>query len=186
VAAAANLAMAHGHLFAVVGLLNEDHEGVISRLRPGCETLLQMGETGYLSTSAGYLARALIRTGELEEAERASSVSEASAASDDLGPQILWRGVRARVLAASGAHEDADRLGREAPAMAERTDDPESRGMARVDLAEVLRLSGRMDEANVHIREAIELYERKGNIVSANRARAELEKMPAGDGTHPC
>jgi hypothetical protein len=41
-------------------------------------------------------------------------------------------------------------------------------------LAEVLRASGRSKEAELAARAALELYERKGNIVSAQRAAALL------------
>jgi hypothetical protein len=41
-----------------------------------------------------------------------------------------------------------------------------------VDLAEVLRLAGRAEEASAALERAVELYERKGNSVSAGKARA--------------
>ena len=46
------------------------------------------------------------------------------------------------------------------------------RGDALLDLAEVLRLGGRAAEADGAARRALELYERKGNRVSAARARS--------------
>ena len=44
-------------------------------------------------------------------------------------------------------------------------------------LAEVLRLAGRAGEAAAALEEAIELYERKGNVVSAAKARAALDDL---------
>jgi len=41
-------------------------------------------------------------------------------------------------------------------------------------LAEILRVQGEEDEALENIHEALRLYEQKGNVVSAERARAML------------
>ncbi len=46
-----------------------------------------------------------------------------------------------------------------------------------MDLAEVLRLADRPDEAADALREAVELYARKGNVVSADRARTLLADL---------
>jgi hypothetical protein len=50
-------------------------------------------------------------------------------------------------------------------------------GTALMRLAEVLSMAGRSSEAVPPLNDAIELYERKGNLVSAQEARALLEKM---------
>ena len=41
----------------------------------------------------------------------------------------------------------------------------------------MLSLGGRIDEAASRSREALEIYERKGNVVSAGRVRAMLEEV---------
>jgi hypothetical protein len=48
---------------------------------------------------------------------------------------------------------------------------------ASMDLAEVLRMSGRPIEAGAAVEEALHLYERKGIVVSADRARAFLSEL---------
>ena len=48
------------------------------------------------------------------------------------------------------------------------------RGDATFDLAVVLRQAGRSDDAQAAFREALGLYERKGNVVGSGRALAEL------------
>jgi len=45
---------------------------------------------------------------------------------------------------------------------------------ALADLGEVYLLSGRSEEAREPLERALALYERKGNIVAAGRARARL------------
>ncbi len=45
------------------------------------------------------------------------------------------------------------------------------------DLAEVLTLARRLDEAGELVRQALELYEQKGNVVLVDRARSTLVSL---------
>ena len=56
-----------------------------------------------------------------------------------------------------------------------RTDGLVTIARALVDLAEVLALDGRPDEARAALDEAVRLFERKGNIVGARQAAARLD-----------
>ena len=47
-----------------------------------------------------------------------------------------------------------------------------------MDLAEILQLAGRGDEARAAVDEALRLYEAKENLVDATRARARLATLP--------
>jgi thioredoxin-like negative regulator of GroEL len=87
------------------------------------------------------------------------------------------RQVRAKVLARRGEHAEAERLAREAAAMGEGTDHLDAQGDANADLAEVFLLAFKRDEASAALEQALERYERKGNIVSAQRARARLAEI---------
>jgi hypothetical protein len=51
-----------------------------------------------------------------------------------------------------------------------------------MDLAEILRLSGRGPEAEELVLDAIGLYQRKGDLVSEARARKELDELIAVEG----
>ena len=48
---------------------------------------------------------------------------------------------------------------------------------ALMDLAEVWQLADRREDAEASIEEAIRLFERKGNLVATDRARARLEEL---------
>ncbi len=146
-------------------------------LREGLEILERMQEKSYLSTVAANLAEALYRRGRAEEAERYTLVSEEAGASDDFITQVTWRRVRAKVLAARGEGTEAERLAREAVEVAAGTDLLDMHGDSLLTLAEVLGRQGRGDEADEAAREALSLYERKGNVVSAARARAVLSSL---------
>jgi hypothetical protein len=50
----------------------------------------------------------------------------------------------------------------------------DTQGDAYADLGEVLILAGKPDEAAAAFEQALERFERKGNVVSAERTRARL------------
>ena len=160
----------------VIEMLAGDPSAAERELRRGYTILERMGETGYLSSVAAELAEALYGQGRYEEAEQFTHVSEEVAAPDDLASQVEWRGARAKVLARRGRLEEAEKLAREAVELAESTDFINMHADSLVDLAEVLRLAGRLHEGAAALGQALELYERKGNLVSADRARAVLEE----------
>jgi tetratricopeptide (TPR) repeat protein len=133
-----------------------------------------MGEQGYLSSVAAYLAQALYGQGRLDEADDLARRAQASAAPDDLWSQVLSRGTRAKVLASHGAYGEAEQHAREAVGLAAATDALDLHGGALVDLADTLALAGRNEEAVTCVADALRLFERKGNDVAAERARARL------------
>ena len=90
---------------------------------------------------------------------------------------MVWRQVRAKVLARRGEHAEAERLAREAVAIGDETDMLNSQGDANADLAEVLLLGGKAGEAAAALEQALERYERKGNLVSAHRTQARLAEL---------
>ena len=97
-----------------------------------------------------------------------------AAASDDIVTQVIWRGVKAKILAGEGRCDQAQALAREAVALIEPTDLLSFHGDATLDLAEVLRACGRADDAERALRAGLSLYERKGNTPGAARARSLL------------
>jgi class 3 adenylate cyclase/tetratricopeptide (TPR) repeat protein len=133
-----------------------------------------MGSQGNLSGVAVDLAEAILMQGRAEEALELTQTSERVGAPNDPDSAIAWRRIRARVLAGRGEFEEAERLAREAVELASETDFLNFQGQALRDLAEVLLLSGRADEARVRLRESLDAFERKGNVVSAARVREAL------------
>jgi ATP/maltotriose-dependent transcriptional regulator MalT len=133
-----------------------------------------MGEKALLATTAAMLAQALYAQARLEEAERFCRASRQAAAAEDLSAQVTWRGVHAKILARHGRTADAETVARDAVALVAATDFLTYRGDAMLDLAEVLEVSGKPADAEAAIRAGLELYERKGNLVAAERARSRL------------
>jgi tetratricopeptide (TPR) repeat protein len=142
----------------------------------GCRLLDGLGEHSILSTAAGMLAQALYALDRLEEADGWAIRAEGLGASDDAITQMLWRQVRAKVLARRGEPAEAERLARDAVALCEKTDMLDPQGDVYADFAEVLSLAGLPKEAAAALEQALARYERKGNVVMAGRARARLDE----------
>ncbi len=160
---------------AVVELLAGNPAAAEQSLRPGFQALEEMGERMFRSTTAAFLARAVLELGREEEAEVLAQLSAQLASEGDLLSQVLWRGVRARLLARRSRLEEAEVLAREAVAFAQMTDFVNHRADALLDLAQVLRASLRVDEAMAAASEALRLFELKGNRVSASATKSWLE-----------
>ena len=125
------------------------------------------------------LAQALYALDRLEDADAWAGRAAELGASDDATTQMLWRQVRAKVLARRGEHVEAERLAREAVALGEETDMLDAQGDAYADLAEVLSL-GRPPEGSCRgARAGARRYERKGNLV-IGAARAGATRRAPG------
>jgi class 3 adenylate cyclase/tetratricopeptide (TPR) repeat protein len=172
------LAALTGQTSVEVELLAGDPDAAVEFGEEGSTLLDGLGERSMLSTAAGKLAQALYALDRLEEAESWAGRAEELGASDDAITQMLWRQVRAKVLARRGEHPEAERLAREAVAIGEGTDMLDAQGDTHADLGEVLLLAGQEDEAAAALQQALARYERKGNLVMAGRARVRLEELP--------
>jgi ATP/maltotriose-dependent transcriptional regulator MalT len=158
-------------------LLAGDPAAAERELRAACDALESSGEKGWLSTLAAFLAEALYVQGRLDEAAAAVRRSREAATSDDHNAQAFWRSVEAKILARQGKLEEAERLVLDAVAVIDRTDELNHQADVRMALAEVLQLAQRPADAISVIREGLHLYEQKGNLVSANKARALLSGL---------
>ncbi len=163
-----------------VELIAGDAPAAERELRRDHDALAAMGERNYISTTKAFLAEALYRQGRDAEAMAMTLESEAIAADDDVATQYLWRSVRAKLLARSGAHAAAERMGREAIDIIEDTQDPDSQGYAWIDLAEVLLMAGATDAAIEAARTAQARFRMKGNTASEARARAVESRIAEG------
>jgi predicted ATPase/class 3 adenylate cyclase len=162
---------------AVVELLAGNPVGAEASLRTGYRALEEMGDRMFLPTTAAFLARALLQQGRDADAEHFTDLSARLAGRDDLLTQILWRGVRARLLARRGELGEAEVLACAAVALAEPTDFVNHRAEALLDLSYVLEASHANSDAVVATSEALTLFESKRNVVSAAAARKRLNQL---------
>jgi ATP/maltotriose-dependent transcriptional regulator MalT len=143
-------------------------------LRRDYDALAVINETYFRSTIAAELATVLWLAGDADGALHFSEVAEEIGDADDLVTQVPWRSARARVLAARGDADTARRLAREAVELAARTPQPHLNAEALDDLAEVLVAVGDVESSGPPFREALALYQQKGDRVSAARLRERI------------
>jgi tetratricopeptide (TPR) repeat protein len=168
------LAVASAQMGVELELLAGDPAAAAALGEEGCGLLEQAGERSFLSTAAAYLAQALYALGDLEAAWNRASSAATLGASDDALTQTLSRQVRAKVLAAHDRHTEAEGMAREAIGLADATDLLNIQADAYSDLAHVLMVGEKPDQARAALAQALRRYEGKGNIVMADRVRARL------------
>jgi DNA-binding SARP family transcriptional activator len=170
-------AMNCGMVLGDVELLADDALAATQLLTELCAQLERIDAVSHLASRAGDLAEALYVLGRLDEAEEWTRVAQVHSATDDLDAQLLWMPVRAKIAATRDAFEEAETLARDAVRLSSSTDALNRRAKAQEGLGVVLRLSGRAENAASAFGEAIKLYERKGNVVFANRTRSLREEL---------
>ena len=148
----------------------------------GCRLHEKLGDHGFLSAATGYLAQALYALDRLDEADAWASRAAELGVSND--PTTSCPGGRSgrrssRAVAStprrSGSHARRWTIGDDTEAL-------DVQGDVYADLAEVLLLAGTPAEAAVALGQALERYERKGNLVSAERTRMRLRELEVAAG----
>jgi class 3 adenylate cyclase/tetratricopeptide (TPR) repeat protein len=156
----------------------QDAERVLREMH---ELYESMGETAFNSTICALLGHALCDQGRFDEAEGFAARSRELASEDDFASQGDWRLVRARVLAERGSFDEALGLAEEGVAIMDATDYLDFQGRSHEVRGGVLEAAGRGDDARAAYVEALDRFERKGNVVAAARVRARLDGL-VGDG----
>jgi class 3 adenylate cyclase len=165
------------YTLAEIAALDGNYALAAQYMEQYCEYLAEHGQHGLLSTFAPWLGRILCTLGRFDEAERRGQTGRELGDEHDVLTQSLWRQVQARVDSHRGRHEEAETLAREAVAMIEQTDALNFQAGALSDLAEVLTAAGRAGEAAAALDQALERYERKGNVSAAGQVRPRLEAL---------
>jgi len=171
------LANNSGRILGRLELIAGDYAAAELALRESCETLERFHDWAGLSTSSADLAQALYGRDRGEEAKAWAERAETCARTDDLSAEFSWRAIRAKLEAQAGNLEEAAKLGFEALQIVERTDALTQHGEVLLDLAQVLSLANRLEEAADRIESALRLFTRKGNVSSADRARTLLSAI---------
>jgi class 3 adenylate cyclase/tetratricopeptide (TPR) repeat protein len=168
---------------AEIELLAENPAGAADAALASVAHLEELGEHGWMSTTAGWAAEALYRLGRDDEAWALTDKADAAGADDDVITQMFIRQVRAKILARRGRYAEAERLARQAIALVEPTDMLDAHGTAHVDLAVVLSAAGRGEEAAQELRKARELFAEKGNLVHVANVDRLLAEQSASAAT---
>jgi class 3 adenylate cyclase/tetratricopeptide (TPR) repeat protein len=146
-------------------------------LRRDEEALAGLEEQYFRSSIAGILANVLALRGSFDDAERYAALSQSLSDDEDLESQISWRTARAKVLAHRGEHGEAVALAQEAVRLASEGEDVEVKADSLMELGRVFSMIGRRESSGPPLREALGLYELKGDrsaIVLVNELLADL------------
>jgi tetratricopeptide (TPR) repeat protein len=156
-----------------IELLADDPDAAERMLRGAYVALDDIGYRTFRAVAAARLAQALYAQERLDAAAELARHTLRFAITDDVFPRVICLAVFAKVLARRNDAAEAEALGRSAVDVAAGTDDLELQGDALSDLAEVLTLAERPDEAAELTAAAVARYQRKGDVVSAQRARRQ-------------
>jgi class 3 adenylate cyclase/tetratricopeptide (TPR) repeat protein len=154
----------------------------VELLTAGRANLERVGDVGTQSTVEGLLSISLAMVGRDDEAIAMSEASERHASSDDAASQIRLHTGRGLALGHLGRFDEALHNLDKAVARARETDYFNAHAEALEAQSEVLRLSGRDDEAARSFDDAVVLYRRKGNLAALRRLGIPESEEPAGAG----
>jgi DNA-binding SARP family transcriptional activator len=163
-----------GRASGAIELLAGSPEAAERSLRDACASVQERHETPVLATRAAELAAPLYEQGRYEEAAEWVRLARESAGDDDLDAALTRQPIEAKLLARLGDPQAAERLASATVRLAERTDALNRHAEALLALAEALDLAGSEDEAREYVKQALALYERKGNVAAARLARRRL------------
>jgi tetratricopeptide (TPR) repeat protein len=156
-----------------------DLEAAETAGREAIGMLRRIGDMGHLSSVAADLAEILGAMGVDDEAMALSEEGERATLAGDVDAEVLWRLARVRLFLRQGRIDDARALAADALARAQATDYLELTGLALMRWADVLSAAGRPGEAADALREAADVFGRKGHLVGVERARARLAQIGA-------
>jgi tetratricopeptide (TPR) repeat protein len=165
---------ATGQPAAIIEFLAGNDRAAERLMREAHDILTAAGERGYLSTVSALLGLALAHQGRYDEADRFADESRDAGSDDDIITQIYWRIVKAHVAAASGDADEARRLATEMLTFTERTDDSLDGPIGIVEVVDYLEPEARRAALEHALRET----ERKRNVVTLERIRANLAALP--------
>jgi class 3 adenylate cyclase/tetratricopeptide (TPR) repeat protein len=171
------LAGPHAQFAGWIELLAGEAGAAEAGLRRAYQELERIGEVGWLSTVAGLLAEAVYAQERYDEAAELARISADAAGTDDVYSQVLWRSVRAKVLAHRGEHTVALPLAEEAVTLASTTDFLQLRWQALMSRADVRHTLDDASGSRADLVEAIDLARRKGNVVAEARAADALAEQ---------
>jgi tetratricopeptide (TPR) repeat protein len=165
---------------AGISLSEGDAAGARASLLRSDTSLAELQERAIRSTTLAMLARAHERLGTIQEASEAAQRAEAMSAPRDVVNFVITHCTRARLAARSGDEQAAERWARSAAEHAARTDFVGYQAEAMLELARVLSMQGRVDDARAQATQALELFRTKDDLPGATSALGVIEGPDPG------
>lgn len=158
-----------GIFLARVELRGGDLVRAEREMRDDFAFLQGIGETYFLSTLSGLLARVLVEQSRIDEAVEFIAVARETTAEDDLESGSLWRMCQALIDSRCGQHDAAHLLADAALDLTEQTESPMLQADAWAVVAQVQRNAGTDQPWGIARERALSLYRHKGDLSSARR-----------------
>lgn len=180
----------------IVELIADDPVAAEPHLRHAYNGFRRMGLDADTAETAAMLGRACLALNRDYDAFELCAQSE-RLAGHALKASIAWRTLRAQLLSHAGDYVQARRIAQDAVALAGRTDALIDHGDAFLTLTMVCAAAGDAAGARAAAEQAVGLYDRKGAVALAEKARAvlgvavpsvavALPKAPAVDSDNEC
>ncbi len=147
--------------------------------RSALESAQRMGDRGRLTNLASGLADALLDQGRIDDAAEYVALARETALKDDASGQAAWRMAAARLLLGRGETGEAIRLARESISSMASNQELLTLPDLVLRQAEVFQGAGLDEEGRRAFRKAVDLFERKGSLAEAQRARDRLATIEA-------
>jgi tetratricopeptide (TPR) repeat protein len=142
--------------------------------RTALELFQRIGDRGRVTNMACDLANALFAQGRTDEAEAYVSLAREAAQGGDQSGQAFCRIAAAQLLVRRGAIDEAVGLAQESMSIMAETQELLNLPDLLLRQAEVFQLAGLEGDATAALRQAIELFERKGAKAGVRQAKALL------------
>ena len=183
----ARLLLAQSALVAgLIELAASDFPAAEMCFRQGHDELSAMGEQVYRSFLASYAAEAQYVQGRFDEAQQMSEDAQASAIPDDLQPQVLWKIIRAKLLARRGQILAARELMDEVvSAVRQPYVPPVIKAQVLAAQGEISRLARDPGAAGQHLRAALRIYEDIGLVPFADQIKAAIDGLAPPESSDP-
>lgn len=164
---------------AEVELLAGDLAAAERHVRDALGMSREQGEMEQISLNAADLTRIQVRTGRIDEAAASAVAARDHAPLESVHAQALSRSAQGLVAARRGDHGTARRLAQEARDLVPR-DMLTLRGTVCRDVGEALAVGASTTESVEALQEAVEVFERKGNLAEAATVRRMLQTRSVG------
>jgi class 3 adenylate cyclase/tetratricopeptide (TPR) repeat protein len=150
-----------------------------SHLHDALAIALEMGIRRMAGQITGDLAEVVYALGRKEEAFVIAEELRTNPPAHDVWALNIWRGVHGKVLAARGRGVEAERQVRKGVLIFERAGAATIAGRTLMDLAEVLMLAGKKDEAVQAVAGAAHWFATKGSLPLMREAERVFERLRA-------
>ena len=171
------IAAANDSVAGVMELLNGNLSEAESFLLSAVEELERRGERAYLSRVKAQLASLRVAQGRHQEALELSDEASLVAGPHHRFGRVHAKAAGARACVGLAELEQAKIAAEEAVALAETTDSPDHRAVARLALAEALAAAEEFPDALAAGREAVRLWTELDRKLLTRRAEALVEKI---------